>query len=266
MLLNTAPYLAGGFVPFLMSQCQCQQSLIWNWVHVYYSSYLWPSMLIKHVLPQTINQLCLEGWRWLSGHSGIQSCKIPPGNFPVLLCLLAYNGVDALFIFLSFLSRCCMFATWEFSRVYSKIIKVYSTHFQINILKYAHKICCCSPNASSYIKLHINTSAICIHRECTNWCSTNSEKMFCENFDNYLRQMLSNLIAFVWGQIQQDLGVLSGLLWCRCVSKLPAQRGSSKFKSCSNFKSGCVFQHSSGLFLLILSLQLFAYIQGLKTL
>lgn len=27
-------------------------------------------------------------------------------------------------------------------------------------------------------------------------------------------------------------------------------------KSCSNFKSGCVFQHSSGLFLLILSLQL----------
>lgn len=36
--------------------------------------------------------------------------------------------------------------------------------------------------------------------------------MFCENFDNYLRQMFSNLIAYVCGQTQQDLAVLSGLL------------------------------------------------------
>lgn len=206
-------------------------------------------MLVKHVLPQTINQSCLEGQWWLSRHSGIQSCKIAPSNFPVLLCLLAHNGVDALFIFLSLLSRCCMFATWEFFRVSSKIIKVYSTHFQINILKYAHKICCCSPNASFCIKVHINTSTICIHRECTNRCSTNSEKMFCENFDNYLRQMFSNLIACVYGQTQQGLSVLSGLLWCRWLSQLAAQRGPSKFKSRSNFKSGCVFQHSCGLFL-----------------
>jgi len=50
-----------------------------------------------------------------------------------------------------------VFATSEFSRVHSKIIKVYNTHIQINIFKHAHKICWCSPNASFYIKLHINT-------------------------------------------------------------------------------------------------------------
>lgn len=175
MLINTAPFLAGGFVPFLMSQCQSQQSLMRNWisdaswkskckvywVHVYLQHLSLErkpsSMLIKRVLPQTINQWCLEGRWWFSRHSsGIQSCKIPSGNFPALLCLSIMELMCSSF-FLSFLSRCCMFATWEFSRVYSKIIKVYSTHFQINILKYAHKICCCSPNESFCIKLHINT-------------------------------------------------------------------------------------------------------------